>query len=249
MTDDYGVTMHPWRGIVPEADVLSFRKDPGFEDRPIQAGSRPALIIVDMTRAFVDSRYPTGWSETGYPAVEANRRLLDAARRAGLPVFFTKARPGTDYRPTAAQRGRWKTSKRPELDPSLPPGDEIVEELAPLPGEAVVCKGGAASGFFGTPLASLLVYEKVDTAIVTGMTTSGCVRATVVDAFQYNLHVIVPHEACADRSQLSHAVSLFDLHMKYADVASVEATVEYLQVISRQSSVIRSSGPALTTDD
>jgi nicotinamidase-related amidase len=236
--------MHPWNGIVPEADVLSFRKEPGFHDRPIRAGERPALIVVDMTRAFVDSRYPTGWSETGYPAVAANRRLLEAARRGGIPIFFTKAYPQAEYRPTEAQRGRWKTSKRPELDPSLPPGDVIVDELAPLPGETIVCKGSAASGFFGTPLASLLVYNEVDTAIVAGMTTSGCVRATVLDAFQYNFHVIVPHEACADRSRISHAVSLFDVHMKYADVASVDATIEYLQSVGSGYCFTSSTEPA-----
>lgn len=225
--------MHPWDGIIPDADRASFRKGFDFVDRPIQAGTAPALIVVDMTRAFVDSRYPTGWSETGYPAAAANRRLLDCAREARIPVFFTKAYPDADYRPNPAERGRWKSAKRPEPDPSVPAGDVIVDELTPLPGEVVIHKGSKPSGFFGTALASLLIYEKVDTTIVTGMTTSGCVRATALDAFQHNFHVILPHEACADRSQISHAVTLFDLHMKYVDVATVDATIEYLRGISQ----------------
>jgi nicotinamidase-related amidase len=223
---------HPWDGLIPASDVLSFRKDAEFVDRPISAGTRPALVIIDMTRAFVDSKYPTGWSETGYPAAAANRRLLDAVRAAGIPVYFTRAYPYADYLATPAQRGMWKMGKRQPADPSLPPGDVIVDELTPMAGETVIDKGSKPSGFFGTPLASLLIYEKVDTVIVTGMTTSGCVRATVLDAFQHNFNVIVPHECCADRSQVSHAVSLFDLHMKYADVVSTDAAIEYVALVA-----------------
>lgn len=223
---------HPWDGLIPEVDVLSFRKDAEFVDRPISAGTKPALVIIDMTRAFVDSAYPTGWSETGYPAAAANAKLLAAAREAGFPVYFTKAYPYVDYLPSPSQRGMWKMGKRMAADPSLPPGDVIVDEITPLSTEIVVDKGSKPSGFFGTPLASMLIYEKVDTVIVTGMTTSGCVRATVLDAFQYNYNVIVPHDACADRSQVSHAVSLFDLHMKYADVASTDAVVEWMASVA-----------------
>jgi nicotinamidase-related amidase len=223
---------HPWDGIIPETDVLSFRKDAEFVDRPISAGTKPALVIIDMTRAFVDSAYPTGWSETGFPAAEANRKLLDAARAAGIPIYFTKAYPYADYLATPAQRGMWKMGKRAIADVSLPPGDVIVDILTPMAGETVIDKGSKPSGFFGTQLASLLIYEKVDTVIVTGMTTSGCVRATVLDAFQYNFNVIVPQECCADRSQVSHAVSLFDLHMKYADVVSTDMAIDYIASVA-----------------
>lgn len=224
--------MYPWTDIIPETDVQSFRM--GFDgvERSLEAGTKPALIIVDMTRAFVDSSYPTGWSETGYPAVAANQRLLQAARAMEIPVFFTKSYPDPNYQPTPAQRGRWKTAKRPQTESSLPPGDMIVDELAPLSSEIVINKQSKPSGFFGTPLISYLTYAGVDTAIITGMTTSGCVRATVLDAFQYNLNVIIPHECCADRSQISHKVNLFDMHMKYADVVTVEQTISYLMQIT-----------------
>lgn len=219
----------PWDGLIPPEDEAAFPTCPGHASRPMTAGERPALIIVDMTRAFVDSAYPTGWSETGYPAVAANQRLLAAARRAGIPVFFTKSRPESAPTPTTAERGRWKQMGiRQPVDPSLPPGDVIVEQLAPADGEVVINKGGKPSGFFGTPLGSLLTYHKVDTTIITGMVTSGCVRATVLDAFQSNYHVLIPYECCADRSQISHKVSLFDMHMKYADVVEIDEMLEYL---------------------
>jgi len=219
----------PWEGLISQQDEAAFRA--GFEQasRPMEVGSRPALIIVDMTRAFVDSAYPTGWSETGYPAAAANQRLLAAARDAGIPVFFTKSRAESAPAPTAAEQGLWKNrASRPPADPSLPPGDVIVDQLTPVEGEVVINKGGKPSAFFGTPLSSLLTYHKIDTTIVTGMVTSGCVRATALDAFQYNYYVLVPYECCADRSQISHKVSLFDLHMKYADVVEMDETLDYL---------------------
>ena len=222
----------PWADLVPREDVGSFGRGFEAETRPITAGSRPALVVVDMTMAFVDSAYPTGHSETGWPAVEANARLLAAARAQGIPIFFTQAYPDADHVVRPAERGRWKVQGSPPLPEGLPPGDVIVDELRPGPGEIVIHKGSRPSGFFGTPLVSYLVHAGVDTVIVTGMTTSGCVRATVLDAFQFNFHVVVPHECAADRSQISHRVNLFDLHMKYADVVSLEECLTWLATTS-----------------
>ncbi len=222
----------PWEGVIPAQDEEAFRAGFGEASRPMEAGERPALIVVDMTRAFVDGAYPTGWSETGFPAAKANRILLDAARDAGIPVFFTKGRPESAPPATAAEKGMWKhRASRQEVAVDLPPGDVIVDELTPIDGEVVINKGGKPSGFFGTPLASFLTYHKVDTTIITGMVTSGCVRATVLDAFQQNYFVVIPYECCADRSQLSHKVSLFDMHMKYADVVATQEVLEYLSKI------------------
>ena len=221
--------MHPWDDVIPAEDIASFAGGSAAIDRPLEAGERPALLIVDMTRHFVDSAYPTGWSPTGYPARDANVRLLDAARNVGIPIYFTKMHPDPEHAPTEAERGRWKASQTRQPDPQLPPGDVIVDELAPRPGEVVIHKHFKPSGFFATPLASMLAGQQVDTVIVTGMTTSGCVRATALDAFEHDIYVVIPHEACADRSQISHKVNLFDLHMKYADVVSVDETIDYLQ--------------------
>jgi maleamate amidohydrolase len=218
----------PWMDIIPTDDVTSFQRGFDASNRPMTAGSKPAVVVVDMTLAFVDSAYPSGHSATGWPAVAANATLIEAARSAGVPVFFTDgyADPTHEVRP--AERGRWKTQGALTSNPDIPPGDVIVDALTPLPDEIVIHKGGKPSGFFGTPLASYLVHAGVDTVIVTGMTTSGCVRATVLDAFQYNFHVVIPWECSADRSQISHKVNLFDMHMKYADVVSLDETIEYI---------------------
>jgi maleamate amidohydrolase len=222
----------PWTGVIPEDDLASFGRGFDSQNRPITAGLRPAVVVVDMTRAFIDSTYPTGWSPTGGPAVDANVELLGAAREAGLPVFFTRGYPNSEADVQAAERGRWKVNgDTPPLPKGTPPGDVIAEKLTPLPHEIVIDKGARPSGFFGTPLASYLVHAACDTVIVTGMTTSGCVRATVLDAFQYNFNVVIPYECCADRSQISHKVSLFDMHMKYADVVSLSETTDYIKSV------------------
>jgi maleamate amidohydrolase len=218
----------PWDGVIPDADIASFAGGHGTIERPLRVGERPALLIVDMTYNFVDSRYPTGWSPTGEPAVAANAQLLRHARMSGTPVIFSKMFEDPEHEATAGEGGRWKPSQSAAADPTLPPGDVIVPDLDPQRGELVLAKGFKPSAFFGTTLASWLIYEHVDTLIITGMSTSGCVRATALDAFQYNFHVVVPHEACADRSQISHQVTLFDLHMKYADVAPVRQVCDYL---------------------
>lgn len=220
----------PWADIIPTDDVGSFARGFNAVEREMTAGSKPAIVVVDMTYAFVDSAYPSGHSETGWPAVAANARLIEAARALGVPVYFTKGYADAEHTPQPQERGRWKTQGAPRVVPDdVPPGDVIVADLTPADGEIVINKGGKPSGFFGTPLASYLVYDGIDTVIVTGMTTSGCVRATVLDAFQYNFNVVIPHECSADRSQISHKVNLFDMHMKYADVVSLDETIAYLE--------------------
>jgi maleamate amidohydrolase len=219
----------PWVDIIPTGDVDSFKRGFDAMDRAMTAGSSAAVIVVDMTLAFVDSAYPSGHSETGWPAVAANARLLEATRRLGIPVYFTKGYADPEHNALPQERGRWKTQGAAARPADVPPGDVIVDDLTPLEDEIVINKGGKPSGFFGTPLASYLVHDGVDTVIVTGMTTSGCVRATVLDAFQYNFNVVIPHECSADRSQISHKVNLFDMHMKYADVVSLDETIAYLE--------------------
>ena len=226
--------VYPWHDAIPPDDTARYLAA-GYGDtfsgdqfRAISAGTSPALVVVDMTLAFVDGRWPTGCPETAWPAVDANARLLDEMRRLGRPVYYTKLYADPGHVPFPGQKGRWKTVGRRPPDPDLPPGDVIVDELAPKPDELVICKSHKPSGFFGTELAALLVYDKVDTVVVTGLTTSGCVRATVVDAFQYNFDVVIPFECVADRSQISHKVNLLDLHMKYADVAPLDHVIDWL---------------------
>jgi nicotinamidase-related amidase len=222
------MTDRPWLRAIPREDMEAFPGGYDTIDRPIEVGRRSALVIVDMTYDMVDSAYPGGWGPTGWPAVRATRSLLDRAREAGVPVYFTKgyADPGTT--PIRGQRGRWKPSQTSDPRAELPPGDRIVKELQPRPDEIVIFKQGKPSGFFGTTLAADLIYDGVDTVVLTGMATSGCLRATALDAFQFNFHVVIVDEACADRSQISHSVTLFDLHMKYADVIGCEQAIALL---------------------
>lgn len=220
----------PWHGMIPQADRDSFRDARRLEDRGLAAGNHPSLIIVDMVRGCVDDAYPIGWSRTGLPAVRANERLLSVARDLKIPIFFTKDWPQVEPSLTAAERGLWKGGGGVP-DKRLPSGDVIVESLTPREGEIVITKGSKPSGFFGTPLASYLTYFGVDTTIITGMLTSVCVRSTAVDAFQHNYRVVIPYECVADHSQISHRVSLFDLHMKHADVTSLEETLGYLREV------------------
>jgi maleamate amidohydrolase len=190
-------------------------------------GARPAVLVVDMTRAFVEDRFPLGSSKAGEPCLHAIRRLLDVARPLGLPVIYTRYGPFA----TEAEWGRW-LDKGTGAEPNSPmrsaEAHEIPELIEPARGEILLTKG-KPSAFFGTQLASLLTWHGVDTTIVTGMVTSGCVRATVVDAFSHNYRVVIPLEGVADRSETSHQVNLFDMDMKYADVVPLAEVLEHLR--------------------
>ena len=179
-------------------------------------GVRPTLLVIDMAYYSVDDRYRLACAETGWPAAMAIKELLEVARGGGLPIIYTKWCGA--IRKSQAERGRWKGTIQQEDSIEIDEeGYEIVREISPQKGDSVIIKS-KPSAFFGTDLESILNYHKTDTVIVTGMVTSGCVRATVVDAFSYNYYVIVPEECVADRGELSHMVSLFDIHMKYGDV-------------------------------
>ena len=190
-------------------------------------GARPAVLIVDMTRAFTEDRFPLGSSKAGEPCLHAIRRLLDVARPLDVPVIYARYGPFA----TDAEWGRWLdkgTGAEPNSPMRSPEAHEIPELIEPVPDEVVLTKS-KPSAFFGTPLASLLTWHGVDTTIVTGMVTSGCVRATVVDAFSHNHRVVVPIECVADRSETSHQVNLFDMDMKYADVLPLAEVLEHLR--------------------
>lgn len=198
--------------IIPESDIQPFLRS-GMARR-VGMGERVALIIVDVTRGFVDSDSDMSCGANGASAVSNIAVLLSAARRRGLPVVFTRFFPWS-----GAYAGKWldKSSSGPGSSLSTQNAHEIVEALTPRDGEIILTKA-KPSAFFGTQLVSILNHFKADTIVVTGLVTSGCVRATVVDGFSYNYHVIVPIECVGDRSEVSHQVSLFDMEMKYADV-------------------------------
>jgi maleamate amidohydrolase len=198
-------------------------------------GSRPVLLIVDTNIHFVgdssepilDSiqRWPFSCGSAGWDAVESIARVQAVARTAGIPIIYTTGPPPGLL---SIGPGRWvhKSSSAISAD-QHEAGHEIVPPIAPIAGETVIRKE-KPSAFFGTPLASMLVDHQIDTVVICGGTTSGCVRASVVDAFSYNYRVGIIEEGTFDRSDLSHKVSLFDLHQKYADVISESTAITYL---------------------
>lgn len=182
----------------------------------VDLGEDVAVLVVDMTREFVRDEYPHGHAETGEPAAKAIGQLTDAARDRDVTCFYSRALPGTH----PAERGRWGDTAT-EFEAVDDDRTELVAELSPADGD-VVFEKYKPSTFFGTQLESMLTHLGVDSLVVTGMTTSGCVRATVVDAFSYNYRVVVPEECVADRFVSSHEMALFDLDMKYADVVPLD---------------------------
>lgn len=198
--------------IIPEDDLQHF--DKGGYGKKIGWGTTPALLVVDMTEEFVNER-----TEEAKRAVNGIEQLLKVVRDTGLPIFYT--RPNRSYPPE--YRGTTKP-KAKSTDTDRSAENTILERLSPSKTDVVINKP-RASAFFDTHLANMLHYYDVDTLIVTGMTTSGCVRATVVDSHSSNFRTIVPRECTADRSKISHQASLFDLDMKYADVDPLDEVV------------------------
>ena len=209
--------------IIPEEDRETLIRYNGGVVRRVGFGRVPALLIVDMTNGFVLDDYSSGYSRTGIPCARSISRLADACRDAQVPVIYTKDEEITNPA-SSAERGRWVDKSSSEMKPKR---NDIYEEIKPRTGDFVITKA-KPSAFFGTQLLSILLFLGIDTLIVTGMVTSGCVRATVVDAFSYNYRVIVPLECVADRSQASHQVSLFDMDTKYADVIELHIVLSMI---------------------
>lgn len=193
----------------------------GFASR-VGFGERPALLVIDFIKGFTDTTCPLGSNLDA--EVEATKKLLDLFRSKNLPIHFTT----TAYDNAMVSAGVF-VKKVPSLAhlKQGSPWIEIDDRLAPISGEVVWAKQ-YASAFFGTALASSLAAQKVDTLIVTGCTTSGCVRASAVDSCQHGLRTIVVREAVGDRSASAHEANLFDLDAKYADVCGLEETMDYL---------------------
>lgn len=190
-------------------------------------GRRPALLVIDVTYAFcgdrpepiLDSvvRFRNSSGQAAWDAVGVIGGLTGAARESGVPVIYTRGMA----KDTTVGPGRWagKNNRTAEDTEAL---HEIVAPIAPLPGDTVLRKA-KPSAFFGTPLMSHLIERGIDSLVVCGGTTSGCVRATVVDAFSYNFPVAVVSDGCFDRIGASGDISLLDMNLKYADVVTSDA--------------------------
>jgi nicotinamidase-related amidase len=213
-----------WQGYVPDSELDAYRKA-GFGNR-IGFGAKAGLLNIDTTYMFVDPAY--AMCAQRMPALEAAlARITDVFRRLRLPIYYSRR----DDRSHPTYRGVWNhklgtaDSFQYQRDPRA---DEWPPEYAPRPQDVIVRKS-KFSAFFGTPLESYLRYDGVDTLVVAGVSTSGCVRAAVTDAFSHNFRVVVIEEATGDRSPSAHRANLFDMDMKMADVESLDYVIDKLE--------------------
>ena len=195
----------------------------GAFDGHLPFGTRPALLIVDFVMAYLDKASPL--YAGAEDALASNEGRLVSARAAPIPVIFTNV----VYQPDGADGGLFYR-KIPALSIFVEgsPLGAFPPSLRPKDGEQVVSKQ-YASAFFGTSLASILATQSIDTLLITGMSTSGCVRATALDALQNGFAPFVVREACGDRHIAPHEANLFDLQAKYAEVISEQQAYAFLQ--------------------
>jgi nicotinamidase-related amidase len=206
-------------------DDEAFFRARGFGQK-IGFGERPALLVVDLVKAFTNPDMPLGAPLDAQ--IEATNPLLDAAHERGFPVIFsTVAYEDAQLKDAGiwALKQKGTASLRAGTE-----GPELDQRLHADKGDAILLKK-YASCFFGTDLVPRLLAHRVDTLIITGCTTSGCVRASAVDSCQTGFRPMVVREAVGDRSQAAHEQSLFDLNAKYADVVSLDETLEYLRSV------------------
>lgn len=212
--------MAAWDQVITDDEKKRY-KEAGFGGQG-SIGKRPALLIIDVQYRTIGTtpkpyweaikEYPTSCGDVGWNAVENIKRLVSLFRDRGFPILYPHVAPKN----RATDGGRL-AEKIPSIMGIDAKGYEFVEEIAPISGDILLPKKHP-SAFFGTPLVSHLIDLNVDTLVVTGCTTSGCIRSSVTDAFAYNFKVLVPDDAVYDRSPTSHAVNLWDMNAKYADV-------------------------------
>jgi maleamate amidohydrolase len=226
-----------WDDVISPRDKLVYDKT-GRSTSRIGFGKQPALIIIDVNYNWVGDeresilrsieRFPASCGEEAWRAVDHIASLLVVVRAKRVPIFYTT----NDFRSDILWPGRSPgkgTGGRASLA-CIERGTDIVDEIAPTANDVVIAKS-KPSAFFGTPLIGFLRALGVDTLLCCGGTTSGCVRATVVDGFSYNFRAAVIEEATFDRAEVSHKINLFDMNAKYADVVSVAEAQEYLSLL------------------
>lgn len=228
-----------WNQYLTERDKAVFAAS-GYGARG-GFGKRPALLVIDVNYAFCGDkpepilesikRWRNSCGDESWVAVKMIRTLIDKAHDKGIPVIYTTGIRREDNWDSGSWS--WKNSRggeRPKAAITNVDGNQIVNEIAPAPQDLVIYKQ-KPSGFFGTNMTSYLTLLGCDSVIVTGTTTSGCVRATVLDAFSQNYHVALAEEACFDRSQASHAINLCDMNAKYADVVKTDEIIGFFDTL------------------
>jgi maleamate amidohydrolase len=216
---------HCWRDVFSPEALELYRP----YRRQTFVGPRPALLLIDLYRlayaggpkpvSEVTKMYPSSCGIAAWAALPPTQRLIEAARRAKLPIFYTT---GCPPKRKSAMGPTRRSGPAPTSEDFL-----IQNEVAPQDDDTIIVKE-RASAFFGTLLSTNLTRLGIQSLIVAGESTSGCVRASVVDGYSSGFHVTVVEECCFDRNELTHRVNLFDMHHKYADVMNVTQVLQYL---------------------
>jgi maleamate amidohydrolase len=216
---------HCWKDVVSADDMKVYARNV----RDTYIGKKPALLAIDLYNSVyrggnrpvleIMNEFPGTCGEYAWNAIEPTKRLFAAARKAAIPIIYTTGAPPSPEKLRAANL--------------VDRGDQgedpygFFKEFTPQKGDRIIYKE-RASGFFGTPLQAFLQERGVDTVIVCGESTSGCVRASSVDAYSAGFHVVMAEECCFDRILLTHKLNLFDLHHKYADVMHIDRIESHL---------------------
>jgi nicotinamidase-related amidase len=229
MTDDF--EDHCWKDVIPPEDLQTYE----CYRRQTFIGPNAAFVAIDLydevyrggTRPphEVAATYPNSCGMYAHAAIAPTQRLFSAVRAAGLPVFYSAGETRAETRPTFVAATR---RQKRAFDPT---GYAIRPEFKPQPGDVIITKQ-RASAFFGTPLTAHLTQLGIRTVIMCGETTSGCVRASAVDAYSHGFHVVLVEECCFDRSLITHKINLFDMHHKYADVMHLDQVIAHLETLA-----------------
>jgi maleamate amidohydrolase len=210
------------------AEVDGFYKERGIFQERFGFGQRPALVVIDMAYGWTNPAYAGGSARLD-SAIDAIRAMLPIARSKRVPIYYT----------TSVFHESPQLKSAADFSPKFRKWDrracEIDERVRPLAGEYVLAKEHASS-FAGTPLAGHLVGKHVDTLLITGCSTSACVRATATDAKSFEFRPIIVREAVQDRSELAHEFTLFDIQARFADVVSLTETLQYLRALPEPTS-------------
>ncbi|MEU7765589.1 isochorismatase family protein [Nocardia sp. NPDC049190] len=228
------VQVPDWRTVFPEDErrIYEAARFGGL----LEPGSRPAVMVIDVVESFAGragesildaiEEYRTSCGPAGEGAIDAIATLLDLARETDVPVVYTKGSVVDKFHAGDSVKGT-----RPDEIASVY-GAPIVSRIAPSESDYVLEKT-KASAFFGTPMTSFLQRHGVDTLLVCGTSTSGCVRASVVDAFSHGYRVWVVEDCVFDRAPTSHAVNLYEMNQKYASVVTLDDARQYLRVVAK----------------
>ena len=235
-------TTKPWESLLTETDRIVIEKGGYGQSRGL--GKRPLLVIIDAQPNYIGAdkpiaeqldEWPSGGGDVAWKGIRKIEELKQVARDNGIPVLYTR-----NVQKKTIQFDSFSTKAKRDQSKYIDgnPATDILECLAPTKQDIVLDKS-YASAFFGTPLISYLVKLQVDSLIIVGGSTSGCVRATAVDAVTHNFNVAIVEDAVFDRIDLSHKAALLDMWMKYCDVLTSTDIVEYFKSLNAAAEEVR----------